>query len=157
AVAVGAVGRSQVFEEHLGALLDDAGVIARDAVVQQPQVGLVAAADDRLVLLQLVHLAHVGPGHHDQVGVVLSRVAGRRGLRRPRRVVERISDALGPHPCYFTDRRAGRAISDEMEMNVLTGTSGFSYTAWRGSFYPDKLPEAKMLAFYAAELGAVEI
>jgi uncharacterized protein YecE (DUF72 family) len=42
-------------------------------------------------------------------------------------------------------------------MNVLTGTSGFSYTAWRGSFYPDKLPEAKMLAFYAENLGAVEI
>ena len=24
-------------------------------------------------------------------------------------------------------------------MQVLTGTSGFSYTAWRGSFYPEKL------------------
>jgi uncharacterized protein YecE (DUF72 family) len=42
-------------------------------------------------------------------------------------------------------------------MHVLTGTSGFSYTAWRGSFYPEKLPEAKMLAFYAENLGAVEI
>jgi uncharacterized protein YecE (DUF72 family) len=42
-------------------------------------------------------------------------------------------------------------------MHVMTGTSGFSYTAWRGSFYPDKYPEAKMLAFYASKLGAVEI
>jgi uncharacterized protein YecE (DUF72 family) len=42
-------------------------------------------------------------------------------------------------------------------MHVLTGTSGFSYTAWRGTFYPDKLPEAQMLAFYAGKLGAVEI
>jgi len=42
-------------------------------------------------------------------------------------------------------------------MHVMTGTSGFSYTAWRGSFYPDKLPEAEMLAFYAGKLGAVEI
>jgi uncharacterized protein YecE (DUF72 family) len=42
-------------------------------------------------------------------------------------------------------------------MHVMTGTSGFSYTAWRGSFYPDKLPPAKMLAFYAGKLGAVEI
>src|SRR5262245_23781332 len=42
-------------------------------------------------------------------------------------------------------------------MQILTGTSGFSYTAWRGSFYPDKLPEEKMLAFYADRLGAVEI
>jgi len=39
----------------------------------------------------------------------------------------------------------------------MTGTSGFSYTAWRGTFYPDKLPEAKMLGFYAGKLGAVEI
>src|SRR4051812_34338330 len=42
-------------------------------------------------------------------------------------------------------------------MKVTTGTSGFSYPAWRGSFYPDKLPAAKMLAFYAGKLGAVEI
>ncbi|HXU04747.1 MAG TPA: DUF72 domain-containing protein [Polyangia bacterium] len=42
-------------------------------------------------------------------------------------------------------------------MHVLTGTSGFSYPAWRGSFYPEKLPAEKMLAFYARKLGAVEI
>jgi uncharacterized protein YecE (DUF72 family) len=42
-------------------------------------------------------------------------------------------------------------------MNVMTGTSGFSYTAWRGSFYPEKLPTTKMLEFYAGKLGAVEI
>ncbi len=39
----------------------------------------------------------------------------------------------------------------------MTGTSGFSYAAWRGSFYPKKLPPAEMLAFYAGKLGAVEI
>ena len=33
----------------------------------------------------------------------------------------------------------------------------FSYPAWRGSFYPEKLPEAKMLAYYAEQLRAVEI
>src|SRR5881394_3445625 len=43
------------------------------------------------------------------------------------------------------------------QMRVMTGTSGFSYTAWRGSFYPEKLPEAEMLGFYASQLGAVEI
>jgi uncharacterized protein YecE (DUF72 family) len=42
-------------------------------------------------------------------------------------------------------------------MKVITGTSGFSYPAWRGSFYPAKLPQAKMLAHYAGKLGAVEI
>ena len=42
-------------------------------------------------------------------------------------------------------------------MQVLTGTSGFSYPAWRGTFYPEKWPEPKMLGFYAERLGAVEI
>jgi uncharacterized protein YecE (DUF72 family) len=42
-------------------------------------------------------------------------------------------------------------------MQILTGTSGFSYPAWRGTFYPEKLPEAKMLGFYAEQLAAVEI
>jgi uncharacterized protein YecE (DUF72 family) len=37
------------------------------------------------------------------------------------------------------------------------GTSGFSYPAWRGSFYPPKLPPAKMLAYYAERLATVEI
>ena len=42
-------------------------------------------------------------------------------------------------------------------MQVLVGTSGFSYPAWRGSFYPEKLPETKMLQHYAQQLSAVEI
>jgi len=42
-------------------------------------------------------------------------------------------------------------------MQILTGTSGFSYPAWRGSFYPQKLSTTKMLSFYAGKLGAVEI
>jgi uncharacterized protein YecE (DUF72 family) len=40
---------------------------------------------------------------------------------------------------------------------VLTGTSGFSYPAWRGPFYPADLPAKAMLAFYAGRLGTVEI
>ena len=32
---------------------------------------------------------------------------------------------------------------------VLVGTSGFSYPAWRGHFYPEDLPPRDMLAFYA--------
>lgn len=37
------------------------------------------------------------------------------------------------------------------------GTSGFSYKEWKGHFYPEKLPAAKMLHFYAERLSAVEI
>ncbi|MEP6652781.1 MAG: DUF72 domain-containing protein [Myxococcales bacterium] len=40
---------------------------------------------------------------------------------------------------------------------TFIGTSGFSYPAWRGSFYPEKCPPARMLAFYATRLGTVEI
>jgi uncharacterized protein YecE (DUF72 family) len=42
-------------------------------------------------------------------------------------------------------------------MQLLIGTSGFSYPAWRGGFYPEKLAEAKMLAYYAGIFPAVEI
>src|SRR5262245_11830658 len=42
-------------------------------------------------------------------------------------------------------------------MRLLVGTSGFSYTAWKGSFYPKELPAAKFLAYYAQRLPAVEI
>lgn len=37
------------------------------------------------------------------------------------------------------------------------GTSGFSYKEWKGSFYPEDLPNAGMLSYYAERLGAVEI
>jgi uncharacterized protein YecE (DUF72 family) len=39
----------------------------------------------------------------------------------------------------------------------LVGTSGFSYPAWRGPFYPEKLPASGMLPFYAGVFAAVEI
>ena len=42
-------------------------------------------------------------------------------------------------------------------MELLTGTSGFSYKEWKGSFYPETLRAEEMLAYYAERLGAVEI
>ena len=42
-------------------------------------------------------------------------------------------------------------------MRVLTGTSGYSYKEWKGVFYPEDLPNDRMLAYYAERLGAVEI
>ncbi len=42
-------------------------------------------------------------------------------------------------------------------MRVLMGTSGFSYSAWKGSFYPAKLPAKDMLRFYAERFPAVEV
>jgi len=42
-------------------------------------------------------------------------------------------------------------------MRVLPGTSGFSYKEWKGSFYPEDLPDSGMLRFYSSRLPAVEI
>ena len=42
-------------------------------------------------------------------------------------------------------------------MKLWVGTSGYSYKAWLGSFYPERLPAKEMLRFYASRLPAVEI
>jgi uncharacterized protein YecE (DUF72 family) len=42
-------------------------------------------------------------------------------------------------------------------MQLLVGTSGFSYKEWLGRFYPEKLPASEMLHYYAQHFGTVEI
>jgi uncharacterized protein YecE (DUF72 family) len=42
-------------------------------------------------------------------------------------------------------------------MRVLAGTSGWSYPAWKGRFYPADLPASRMLGAYAARLPTVEV
>jgi uncharacterized protein YecE (DUF72 family) len=42
-------------------------------------------------------------------------------------------------------------------MQLLVGTSGFSYKEWLGRFYPEKLPASEMLRYYAQHFGTVEI
>ncbi len=42
-------------------------------------------------------------------------------------------------------------------MKFWIGTSGFQYTEWRGNFYPDDFPTAKMLPFYAERFATTEI
>jgi uncharacterized protein YecE (DUF72 family) len=37
------------------------------------------------------------------------------------------------------------------------GTSGYNYPEWKGSFYPQNLPAAKMLPYYAERFATVEI
>jgi uncharacterized protein YecE (DUF72 family) len=72
---------------------------------------------------------------------------------RPRRPAARKAEAAGgarKPPARETTPATGTE-------RVLAGTSGFSYPAWRGRFYPEDLPARQMLAFYAGELGTVEI
>jgi uncharacterized protein YecE (DUF72 family) len=42
-------------------------------------------------------------------------------------------------------------------MKFRVGTSGYSYKEWKGSFYPDKLPDKQMLSVYAQHFSTVEI
>jgi uncharacterized protein YecE (DUF72 family) len=42
-------------------------------------------------------------------------------------------------------------------VKLWVGTSGYSYKAWLGSFYPERLPAKEMLRFYASRLPTVEI
>lgn len=42
-------------------------------------------------------------------------------------------------------------------MRLLTGTSGFAYKEWKGSFYPEDLPAKSFLPYYAERFGSVEI
>ena len=42
-------------------------------------------------------------------------------------------------------------------MSYCIGTSGWHYDHWRGRFYPDKLPKAKWLEFYAGYFNTVEL
>lgn len=43
------------------------------------------------------------------------------------------------------------------DAKLYCGTSGFAYPSWKPGFYPEKLPSAKFLSFYATRLNAVEI
>jgi uncharacterized protein YecE (DUF72 family) len=42
-------------------------------------------------------------------------------------------------------------------MELLAGTSGYSYKEWKGSFYPEKLAADAMLRYYAERFPTVEI
>jgi uncharacterized protein YecE (DUF72 family) len=42
-------------------------------------------------------------------------------------------------------------------MRYFIGTSGYSYKEWKGSFYPEKFSDKKMLSFYAERFSSVEI
>lgn len=40
---------------------------------------------------------------------------------------------------------------------VFAGTSGYSFKAWKGGFYPAKLPDKQLLPHYAGRLATVEL
>ena len=42
-------------------------------------------------------------------------------------------------------------------MDIYVGTSGYSYKAWKGKFYPKNLPNQQMLHYYGERFRTVEI
>ena len=48
-------------------------------------------------------------------------------------------------------------MSELGTMQLLAGTSGYSYKEWLGHFYPEKLPASEMLRYYAGRFTTVEI
>lgn len=42
-------------------------------------------------------------------------------------------------------------------MKVRVGTSGYAFKEWKGPFYPEDLPDADQLRYYATRFGTVEI
>jgi uncharacterized protein YecE (DUF72 family) len=40
---------------------------------------------------------------------------------------------------------------------IRVGIGGWTYPPWRGTFYPDKLPQSKELEYASRQLGAIEI
>src|SRR4051812_13843933 len=42
-------------------------------------------------------------------------------------------------------------------MQLMAGTSGYSYKEWLGHFYPEKLAATAMLRYYAERFSTVEI
>ena len=40
---------------------------------------------------------------------------------------------------------------------IRVGIGGWTYPPWRGSLYPDGLPQARELEYAAGQFGAIEI
>jgi uncharacterized protein YecE (DUF72 family) len=43
------------------------------------------------------------------------------------------------------------------DMNLYVGTSGYSYKEWKGTFYPEDMPDKQMLRYYGERFRSVEI
>jgi uncharacterized protein YecE (DUF72 family) len=43
------------------------------------------------------------------------------------------------------------------DAKLYCGTSGFAYPSWKPDFYPETLPSAQFLSYYATRLNAVEV
>ena len=76
---------------------------------------------------------------------------------QPRAAVRIARQAAARHPPPGAvpapaEQRQPLIAAGARAMKLWVGTSGYNYPEWKGSFYPQKLPAAKMLPYYAAAL-----
>src|SRR3982074_2333767 len=62
-----------------------------------------------------------------------------------------------PHAASSTNVSSAAGKQPGSTETLYAGTSGFSYSTWKGNFYPPTLSGAKMLAYYAERLNGVEL
>src|SRR5438477_771375 len=62
-----------------------------------------------------------------------------------------------PTPLYLFGCQNANRQHSLVDVNTWIGTSGFQYPEWKGTFYPEDLPAAKMLPFYAERLSTTEV
>ncbi len=62
-----------------------------------------------------------------------------------------------PSAVLTTKEQAGGLRYTYIMGQLRVGTSGYAYKEWKGSFYPPKLAEKKMLEYYAARFSTVEV
>ncbi len=75
--------------------------------------------------------------------------ADRKWADRAATTAARVGGKAGAKGGAKTRRRGGG--------RALIGTSGYSYAEWKGSFFPQELPQSKFLEFYSRALDTVEI
>src|SRR4029434_9958056 len=63
----------------------------------------------------------------------------------------------GVEPFLIVGAMAGGETPREMPMDLYVGTSGYSYKEWKGTFYPEDMPDKQMLRFYGERFRSVEI
>src|SRR5688500_7253786 len=90
---------------------------------------------------------------------VSTTTAEKPGVRRSERTATRIDSGMARlyhHGCALSGAGHSRYAIAAMS-RIWIGTSGYNYPEWKGSFYPEKMKPADMLAFYGQHFDAVEI
>jgi len=52
---------------------------------------------------------------------------------------------------------SGKARAPQEVIMIAIGTSGFRYADWKGTYYPENLPDDQMLSYYAERFNTVEL